>query len=275
MGRAHFFPSWVGIKLRRRHLALVFAGIALLTISIRAQTQDQGRQQAMTLEQQGNFADAETAWRAILKTHPSSAEAYAHLGLLEARQERYKQAVPLYRKALELHPAIPGLRLNLGLALFKGGELKPALAEFQRLLKTEAPGSEQSLRLTMLVGMARHEGYAVSEISMRQGNAGVGGAAGGRGDTGHHGEVDRGLRQRFQFFAAAAEDERVAALAAHHALALAGVPDQQLVDFLLAGALAAGGFADAHALGVTTSQIEYGGRYQAIVENNVRVLQGS
>jgi len=114
------------------------------------------RQQAMTLEQQGNFADAETAWHAVLKTQPSSAEAYAHLGLLEARQEHYKQAVPLYRKALELNPAIPGLRLNLGLALFKGGELRPALAEFERLLKTAPPGSEQSLRLTLLVGMAHY-----------------------------------------------------------------------------------------------------------------------
>ena len=36
----------------------------------------------------------------LLKAHPADAEAYAHLGFLEARQEHYKEAVPLYRKAL-------------------------------------------------------------------------------------------------------------------------------------------------------------------------------
>ena len=43
--------------------------------------------------------------------------------------------MPLYRKALAINPDIPGLRLNLGLALFKSGELKEALAEFQKCLK--------------------------------------------------------------------------------------------------------------------------------------------
>ena len=155
-------------------LAAVLASIALLAFPAAAQAPDEARQQAMALEQQGNFADAESAWRAVLKTHPSSAEAYAHLGLLEARQERYKQAVPLYRKALELSPAlnpsIPTLRLNLGLALFKGGELKQALEEFQRLLKTENTGSEQHLRLTMLIGMS-HYGlgeYAAAAPPLRE-----------------------------------------------------------------------------------------------------------
>ena len=92
---------------------------------------DQQRQTALALEQQGENAEAEAAWRTYLKTHPSSSEAYAHLGLLEARQEHYREAVPLYRKALALNPTIPGLRLNLGLALFKAGEMKDAMKEFE------------------------------------------------------------------------------------------------------------------------------------------------
>ncbi len=88
------------------------------------------RQSALALEQQGKFAESEQAWRAFLKTHPSDPEPYAHLGLLEARQDHYKEAVPLYRKALALKPGMPGLRLNLALALFKAGELKAAIPEF-------------------------------------------------------------------------------------------------------------------------------------------------
>ncbi len=157
MYRPQILSRAAGIRQRGPgSVALYAAAFVLLTLPVAAQTSDQARQQAITLEQQGNIADAEAAWRALLKTHPNSAEAYAHLGLLEARQEHYKQAVPLYRKALELNPKMPGLRLNLGLALFKGGDLRPALVEFQRLLKAETPGSEQSLRLTMLVGMAHY-----------------------------------------------------------------------------------------------------------------------
>ncbi|MGA2653143.1 MAG: tetratricopeptide repeat protein [Terracidiphilus sp.] len=114
------------------------------------------RQSAIALEQQGQNAEAEVAWRTYLKTHLSSAEPYAHIGLLEARQEHYKEAVPLYRKALALNPAFPGLRLNLGLALFKGGELKQAASEFSLLLKSAPRGSPESQRLTILVAMAHY-----------------------------------------------------------------------------------------------------------------------
>ena len=63
-------------------------------------------------------------WRSLLSSQPNDAEAYAHLGLLEARQEHYKEAIVLYRKALSLNPKMPGLRLNLGLSYFKAGDLR-------------------------------------------------------------------------------------------------------------------------------------------------------
>ncbi len=112
------------------------------------------RQTALAMEQQGKNAEAEAAWRLYLKAYPSNPEPYAHLGLLEARQEHYAEAAPLYRKALALNPAIPGLQLNLGLALFKGGELKQAIVEFKSLLKSQGPASAEGQRLTILIGMA-------------------------------------------------------------------------------------------------------------------------
>ena len=118
-------------------------------------TQSQ-RQIALTLEQQGKNVEAEAAWRVFLKTHPSNPEPYAHLGLLEARQEHYKEAAPLYRKALAMNPSMPGVRLNLGLALFKGGELKQAILEFKPLLKNQPPSSPEGLRLNTLIGMAHY-----------------------------------------------------------------------------------------------------------------------
>ena len=123
---------------------------------------DRLRQTALTLERQGKNPEAEAAWRAVAKAHPSSQEPYAHLGLLEARQEHYKEAVPLYRKALEMGPDVPGLRLNLGLALFKGGDFKEAIQEFNPLLKSEPASSPQAQRLTILIGMAH---YSLTEYA--------------------------------------------------------------------------------------------------------------
>lgn len=129
------------------------AAVCLGQASPSAQSQ---RQTALALEQQGKNVEAEAAWRVFLKAHPSNPEPYAHLGLLEARQEHYKEAVPLYRKARALNPALPGLRMNLGLALFKGGEMKQAILEFKPLLKNQPPGSDEAQRLTILIGMAHY-----------------------------------------------------------------------------------------------------------------------
>jgi len=120
------------------------------------------RDAAFTLEQQGKYSDAEATWRSILKAQPADAEAYAHLGFLEARQEHFKEAVPLYRKALTINPSMPGLRLNLGLALFKSGELKEAVQTFLPLLKSEPATSPEAQRITALVGIAK---YGVGEYA--------------------------------------------------------------------------------------------------------------
>ena len=53
----------------------------------------------------------------------------------------------------------PVFDLNLGLALFKLGDLKEAIPEFSRSLKETQPGSPEALRLTILLGMA-HYGMA-------------------------------------------------------------------------------------------------------------------
>jgi tetratricopeptide (TPR) repeat protein len=140
------------------HLGLILAGAIAAS---HAQgpaiaTPDHQREAALAMEQQGKFAEAEAAWRADLKAHPSRPEPYARLGLLEARQEHYKEAIPLYRKALAMNPTVSGLRLNLGLALFKAGQLKDAIPEFSMLLKSAPPDSPEAQRITILLGMAHY-----------------------------------------------------------------------------------------------------------------------
>ena len=132
------------------------------------------RQSALALEQHGKVAEAEARWRALLSTQPNDSEAYAHLGLLEARQTHYKEAIAFYRKALSLNPKIPGLRLNLGLSLFKAGELQSAIETFEPLLKSASKSSPEALRLVTLIGLA-HYGlgdYAASVPYLKEAAAG-------------------------------------------------------------------------------------------------------
>jgi tetratricopeptide (TPR) repeat protein len=144
--------------LRLLRLALPLAVMLFLTatcsVGQTASQQQEKRAAAIAFEQQGSLAESETAWRDVLSVRPSDAEAFAHLGLLEAHQEHYKEAIVFYRKAMAINPAMPGLRLNLGLSLFKSGEMKEAIQIFTQLQKSERQGSQEEQRLSTLNGMA-------------------------------------------------------------------------------------------------------------------------
>jgi tetratricopeptide (TPR) repeat protein len=112
-------------------------------------------QQALAFEKQGKLVEAEAAWKSELKAHPGDAQGYAHLGLVEARQEHYAEAIAAYRKAQTLaraqKKAIPQLELNLGLALFKSGEFREAGKIFDGELKANPSG-----RLEILAAMSHY-----------------------------------------------------------------------------------------------------------------------
>jgi tetratricopeptide (TPR) repeat protein len=128
------------------------------------------RETALNMEQQGRLTDAEAAWRAILKAQPGNAEALAHLGLIASHQEDYKDGAVYYRKALAVNPKLPGVRLNLGLALFKSGEMKEAVPVFTQLLKSAAPDSPDAQRYTILLAMSHYgaQDYAQAVPLLKQ-----------------------------------------------------------------------------------------------------------
>jgi tetratricopeptide (TPR) repeat protein len=131
------------------------------------------RQSALAFEQEGKVAEAEAGWRSLLSSQPNNAEAYAHLGLLEARQAHYKEAIVLYQKALSLNPKMPSLRLNLGLSYFKAGDFPAAIHTFEPLLKDEPKSSPEALRMVTLIGLA-HYGmgeYAAAVPYLKQATA--------------------------------------------------------------------------------------------------------
>ena len=139
-------------------------GVALILVGCGASALSQNNQwqTAHSLEQQGRYAEAETAWTTLSKEFPSNPEPYAYLGLLEARQQHYPAAIAYYRKAMTLNPAMPGLRTNLGLAFFKNSDYKQAIQVLDPLLKAAPAASPEAQRLTILVGMSH---YGLSEFA--------------------------------------------------------------------------------------------------------------
>lgn len=140
--------------MRPTLLAIILVAAGLISFAQTRAAQDSRRQTAIAYEQQGKLTEAEQQWKELQKAYPRDPEPYAHLGLIASHQERYKEAIPLYRKALAIYPNVSGVRLDLGLALFKSGELKEAIHEFKILLKSAPVGSDQELRLNILIGMA-------------------------------------------------------------------------------------------------------------------------
>jgi Tfp pilus assembly protein PilF len=102
--------------------------------------------QAQGLEQEGKLEEARKAWRTITEQDPKDAAAFASLGVVLSRQQRYKEAASAYRKALALDPKLPGVQLNLGLAEFKQGEFESAIRPLEAALNAD-PSSSQAKTL--------------------------------------------------------------------------------------------------------------------------------
>ncbi|MGA8089416.1 MAG: tetratricopeptide repeat protein [Terracidiphilus sp.] len=144
-----------GIRIHTGLISACAIAVGLLTASaLMGQQEDRAstRQRAMALEQSGQNAEAEQVWNGIAKADPQNAEALAHLGLLEARQEHYERSIAYYRQASAIDPDLPGLQMNLGLALFKAAQFPDAIRSFTAELKKH-PGDP---RLTILLGMAHY-----------------------------------------------------------------------------------------------------------------------
>src|SRR6516162_5637588 len=114
--------SYSSIGMRKYVLGFATAGLATaLLSSLPVHAQAISPEAAGALERKGDFAGAESVWRRWLRDHGRDAEAFASLGVVLSKQEKYGEAATAYRKALGLNPRLSGIQVNLGLAEFKQG----------------------------------------------------------------------------------------------------------------------------------------------------------
>ncbi|MFN0100907.1 MAG: tetratricopeptide repeat protein [Bryobacteraceae bacterium] len=91
-------------------------------------------EKAQARERASDWPGAERLYASVIAADPNSAEAYANLGVVLAKQQRFAPAIDRYRSALRLKPQLTALHINLGLALLKTSQPALAAVEFQAFL---------------------------------------------------------------------------------------------------------------------------------------------
>jgi tetratricopeptide (TPR) repeat protein len=107
-------------------------------------------QQALEYENQRAYPEAEKIWAQITIEDPHDSDAWAHLGLVRALEGKNSDAIVAYHEAIQLHSHLPGLQIDLALALFKEQRFKDAVP----VLQTAIVESPNDLKPKLLLAMS-------------------------------------------------------------------------------------------------------------------------
>jgi tetratricopeptide (TPR) repeat protein len=95
------------------------------------------RQEAFAATNEGDFAAAEGYWTQILEQLPDNPAVWSNRGNARVSQNRLKDAIADYNKAIELAPNAPDPYLNRGTALEGLGRWEEAIADYNHVLELE------------------------------------------------------------------------------------------------------------------------------------------
>ncbi len=97
---------------------------------------------ALALHRSGRLAEAEVAYRQILRTAPDSPEALNYFGLLCHQRGDAEQALSLLRRAVVASPGSAVCHLHLGLVLEQSSDLEGALAAYREAARLEPQAAD-------------------------------------------------------------------------------------------------------------------------------------
>lgn len=92
---------------------------------------------AERFENAGQWDDAESVYREILKLDPRSIAALNRIGAIEVRRGRFASGIRYYRQALVFNPSEFATNLNLGIALVKKQDYGDAVPPLERAVEAE------------------------------------------------------------------------------------------------------------------------------------------
>jgi tetratricopeptide (TPR) repeat protein len=114
----------------KHHLATALLAIVCLVLSV------------VTWQRNGDYAAAESIWRAALVARPASGTACINLGNVLLAEGRAEEALAEYQRAVQLWPDDYRAHYNLGRGLLAADEIAAALQAFAESLRLEPSRAE-------------------------------------------------------------------------------------------------------------------------------------
>ena len=105
---------------------------------------------------QGRPAEAKIAWQIAVARDPTFAEAWYNLAMAAEDEEHTDLAIAEYRRAVQARPDFSDAHFNLALLLTKLDRYREALLVWQRFLELE-PGSKQAMTAKRAAALCRME----------------------------------------------------------------------------------------------------------------------
>lgn len=104
-------------------------------------------EQAIAIHRAGKLAEAETAYRAVLRAQPRHADAHALLGVVLEALGRPQEAVAAIKQAMLLDPQAPLFRFYLGNALLSAGDAMGAAQALRVVIQRQPQLAEAHYNL--------------------------------------------------------------------------------------------------------------------------------
>lgn len=158
-----------GLRHTDRVLAVLLAAFLLYAQTQTEEALASHAQQAGEAVRMGNYAVAESHYRALLKLQPAMAEARTNLGLSCYLQKKYGEAAQEFAAGLKLKPAMSNAWLFLGLSQFHLNRPADAVKSLD-LYVSRRPGDFQGLYYLGLSHLALEQ-YAAAEKALLRAQA--------------------------------------------------------------------------------------------------------
>jgi tetratricopeptide (TPR) repeat protein len=112
--------------------------------------------------EEGDRAEAERLWKAVLAREPGNAGAAKGLGELLLEAQRHPEAFEIVGAAARRHPMDMGLRVIVGRAMFGLGMIGPAMKALQSVPPRDANATQAQVGVGMCLVVQRRASEAVS-----------------------------------------------------------------------------------------------------------------
>jgi len=146
--------SWKAAALKFHSLALQLVTLHATQTPVLVGHKGVTLKEADTLFETGKYDEAEDIYRQLICQTPFDAELYNSLATVLDRQERYREAILYYHKALSLDPLLVVASYNLANTLRRTGDDNGALDLLQRLAEMQ-PGLVEAWKSLAMIHISR------------------------------------------------------------------------------------------------------------------------